>query len=104
MSARIVFRVAGLGQVGFGFLLSHALSLEGDAVGIVDDAVEDVVSGSGLQQPGDLGTDGLVDAQRAERDAAPRPMGSATRPDNDSEPCCRSYRYRRECPISCVGD
>ncbi len=48
MSGRIVFRFAGLGQVGFWFLLSHAISLEGDAVGVVDDAIEDGVGGPDL--------------------------------------------------------
>ena len=48
LSAGIVFRVGGLGQAGCGFLLSHAVSLQCNAVGVVDDAVEDGIGDGGF--------------------------------------------------------
>ncbi len=48
MSCAIDFAVFSAGQVGWCFLPSHAVSLKGDAVRIVDDPIEDCVCDGGF--------------------------------------------------------
>ena len=47
-SRGINFAVFGVGQGGCGFSLSHAVAFEADAVGIVDDAVQDGIGDGGF--------------------------------------------------------